>query len=93
MIEYFDYLAQIDGGIGGEIGIAAENSADALALAVRWARTGVWPKDGCTIEVSVVSETNPADRASETVHIAPTDREKRDEDTIPFKTSAWIVWI
>jgi hypothetical protein len=42
-------------GQGGDDTFQAETAAEALALAIEWARKGDWPDEGCDINVSVVN--------------------------------------
>lgn len=70
------YNATIDGGEAGKTTITAVNAAEALVLAIAWAREGDWPREGCDIEVSVVNVDDPDDSAEDTIHILSEDERR-----------------
>jgi hypothetical protein len=72
------YNAEIDNGQGGDDTFQAETAAEALVLAIEWARKGDWPDEGCDINVSVVNAEDEDDTSEEDVHIL-SDEEKQNE--------------
>ena len=47
----------------------ADTAAEALVVAIDWARHGNWSDEGCDVEVSVVNDEDESDRDDDTIHI------------------------
>jgi hypothetical protein len=73
-----EYACDIDGGQGGDGTVEADNLDEAMEAAVRWAREGDWPDEGCEIKVRVwrIDDGEEVEEAEQSIDIEP------DHDTL-----------